>query len=88
MSTEPYTPSLGQMREWHVRADHTGNKSRAEYEAEFDRFIARIKEDARADALFRGAEIGWDAAVGAMRFEDGTKPDFVEVANPYRKKEN
>ena len=88
MSTKPYTPSLEQMREWHVSADHTGNKSRAEYEAEFDRFIDRVRKDARAGALFRGAEIGWDAAVDAMQFEDGTRPDFVEVVNPYKKKES
>ena len=34
-----YTPTTEEMREWHVRADHAGNKSRSEYEAEFDRWL-------------------------------------------------
>ena len=50
--------------------------------------IDGFREDARTGALIRGAEIGWDAAVSAMQFEDGTKPDLVSVVNPYRQKEN
>lgn len=50
--------------------------------------IDGFRKDARAGALIRGAEIGWDAAVSAMQFEDGAKPDFVSVVNPYRQKEN
>ena len=34
-----YTPTTALMREWHVRGDHAGDKSRAEYEAEFDRWL-------------------------------------------------
>ena len=41
-----YTPTTALMREWHVRADHAGNKSRAEYEAEFDRWLAGVKAEA------------------------------------------
>ena len=41
-----FTPTTDLMREWYVLADHTGNKSRAEYEAEFDRWLNTIKADA------------------------------------------
>ena len=41
-----YTPTTALMREWHARADHAGNKSRAEYEAEFDRWLAGVKAEA------------------------------------------
>ncbi len=34
-----YTLTTELMREWHVRADHAGSKSRSEYEAEFDRWL-------------------------------------------------
>ena len=91
MSTEHYTPDENTVKsawsEFLYLQSH-GMKHVDDSGAEFDRFIARIREDARAGALIRGAEIGWDAAVGAMQFKDGTRPDFVEVVNPYKKKEN
>jgi len=30
------------------------------------------------------AAIGWDAAVKAMRYEDGTPVEIVAMTNPYR----
>lgn len=41
-----YTLTTALMREWHVRSDHAGNKSRAEYEAEFDRWLNQVRADA------------------------------------------
>ena len=41
-----YTPTTAEMREWHVRGDWSGNRSRKEYEAEFDRWLNTIKADA------------------------------------------
>ena len=43
-----YTPTTALMREWHVRGDHTGNKSRAEYEAEFDRWLKQHDREVAA----------------------------------------
>lgn len=37
-------------------------------------------------AVFREvAATGWDKAVKAMRYEDGTPVELVTVVNPYRK---
>ena len=95
MSEEPFTPTTRQVRDSYrfnpeddyydpVNAGANAERSgRA-----FDRWLSKVKEDARAGAMIRGAEIGWDAAVDAMQYEDGTKPDFVAVVNPYRQKEN
>ena len=44
--TSEYTPTEADMRERYVRVDRTGKGSRAEYEAEFDRFIAKVKAEA------------------------------------------
>ena len=30
------------------------------------------------------AAIGWDAAVAAMRYEDGTPVEIISMINPYR----
>lgn len=30
------------------------------------------------------AAIGWDAAVAAMRYEDGTPVEIISMTNPYR----
>ena len=38
-------------------------------------------EQSRRDLL----AIGWDAAVAAMVYQDGTKVDVAENSNPYRK---
>lgn len=34
--------------------------------------------------LREAAALGWDAAVAAMRYEDGTPVEIVNVVNPYR----
>lgn len=36
------------------------------------------------DALREAAAIGWDAAVAAMKYEDGTPVEIVSMVNPYR----
>lgn len=95
MSDGPFTPTTDQVRDGY-RLDpmddyHDPVNAGANAERNgraFDRWLARVKEDARAGALIRGAEIGWDAAVNAMRYEDGSALDVVEVVNPYRQKEN
>ena len=43
-----YTPTTEEMREWHVRGDHAGNKSRSEYEAEFDRWLEQHDREVAA----------------------------------------
>lgn len=48
---QPRTPTTDLMRRWHVLADHSGNKSTEEYEAEFDRWLATVE----AAAERRGA---------------------------------
>lgn len=40
----------------------------------------------RAD-LREAAAIGWDAAVAAMRYEDGSPVEIAESLNPYRTEE-
>jgi hypothetical protein len=35
-------------------------------------------------AQLEGAAIGWDAAVAAMSYEDGTPVEVVSMVNPYR----
>jgi hypothetical protein len=35
-------------------------------------------------ALREAAAIGWDAAVAALVYEDGTPVEVVHVKNPYR----
>lgn len=86
-----YTPDERRMKLIYI-ADAEGPRDddEAAIEAgdEFDRFISRVRDDARSGALIRGAEIGWDAAVNAMQYEDGTRPELVEVVNPYRHKED
>lgn len=34
--------------------------------------------------LREAAAIGWDAAVAAMKYEDGTPVEIVSMVNPYR----
>ena len=51
MISQPHTPTTDLMRQWHVLADHSGNKSTEEYEAEFDRWLATVE----AAAEQRGA---------------------------------
>lgn len=95
MSNEPFTPTDTQVRDGYrfdpmddyYDPENAGANARRNGRA-FDRWLARVKKEASAGALIRGAEIGWDAAVNAMQFEDGAKPDLVEVVNPYRQKEN
>jgi hypothetical protein len=41
----------------------------------------RKRDAGRAHA---GACVGWDAAVNAMRYEDGTTVEIVAMTNPYR----
>ena len=53
-----YTPTTALMREWHARADHAGNKSRAEYEAEFDRWLEAHDREVAVGAL-RDHREGW-----------------------------
>lgn len=36
-------------------------------------------------SIIKGAEYGWDAAVNALRFEDGSLPSIVVDNNPYRR---
>ena len=43
-----YTLTTALMREWHVRADHAGNKSRSEYESEFDRWLEQHDREVAA----------------------------------------
>ena len=51
-----YTPTTALMREWHVRGDHAGNKSRSEYEAEFDRWLEQHDREVAAKALHLAAD--------------------------------
>lgn len=37
----------------------------------------------RMRLLQEGARIGFDAAVRSMVYSDGTRPEFIEVINPY-----
>ena len=55
-----YTPTTALMREWHVRGDHAGNKSRAEYEAEFDRWLEAHDREVAAKALIDFADAHLD----------------------------
>ena len=73
-----YTLTTELMREWHVRADHAGNKSRAQYEAEFDRWLEAHDREV--------AERAWDKATGSIRYEDGSAVEIISVTNPYRRK--
>lgn len=50
MSTDPYTPDRGTVRYRYVDGDHSGGNR--DPQAEFDRFIAKV----RADALREAAE--------------------------------
>ena len=36
------------------------------------------------NAAREAAAIGWDAAVAAMRYEDGTPVEIASMVNPYR----
>lgn len=36
------------------------------------------------EAFREAAAIGWDAAVSALRYEDGTPVEVVAMVNPYR----
>ena len=71
-----YTPTTEEMREWHVRHDWCGSQSRAQYEAEFDRWLKAHDREVAAKA--------WDQAVGSIRYEDGSEVEIVYVTNPYR----
>ena len=63
-----YTPTTALMREWYVRGDHAGDKSRSVYEAEFDRWLAEVRADERekiAQAI--------DAAAYTLTSQDAAK---------------
>ena len=71
---------------WEARCD--GYKEDAEHIAAFDpptvlALIARLRE-AEANCHRACAAIGWDAAVAAMRYEDGTPVEIISMTNPYR----
>lgn len=51
--------------------------------AEIAALIARLRE-AEANCHRACAAIGWDAAVAAMRYEDGTPVEIISMTNPYR----
>lgn len=38
----------------------------------------------REKVLREAAAMGWDAAVAAMKYEDGTPVEIVAMVNPYR----
>lgn len=38
----------------------------------------------RAGAIQQAAAVGWDAAVTAMKYEDGTPVELAANVNPYR----
>jgi hypothetical protein len=42
-------------------------------------------EKLRDVAITQAAAVGWDAAVAAMRYEDGTPVELALNHNPYRK---
>ena len=63
--TDQYTPTTDLMRQWHVLADHSGNKSTEEYEAEFDRWLATVE----AAAEQRGAERAFKESANEVRRE-------------------
>ena len=71
-----HVPTTALMREWHVRGDHAGDKSRSEYEAEFDRWLEQHDREV--------AERAWDKAVESIRYEDGSPVEIISVTNPYR----
>lgn len=76
---------------WHCcsfRDDPTVEDNDAEHIAAFDpptvlALIARLRE-AEANCHRACAAIGWDAAVAAMRYEDGTPVEIISMTNPYR----
>ena len=46
-----YTPTTGAMRERYVRHDWCGSQSRAQYEAEFDRWLEAHDREVAAKSL-------------------------------------
>lgn len=61
----------------------------ARYHEAFIKANQRISEleemMSQATTNLRGAAaVGWDAAVAAMRYEDGTPLEIVSMVNPYR----
>jgi len=52
-----YTPTTEQMREWHVRADHLGVYSRKQYEAQFDRWLNKVRAEAWQDGYLAGGAV-------------------------------
>lgn len=41
-------------------------------------------ERTNGGAYFCDCSCGWDAAVAAMRYEDGTPVEIISMTNPYR----
>lgn len=69
-----FTPTTEQVRQAYGVAHELTGASMDE--REFDRWLAQHDREVAAEA--------WDAAVKAMRYEDGTPVELVSVVNPYR----
>lgn len=55
-----YTPTTDSMREYYVRHDWCGSQSRAQYEAEFDRWLEQHEREVAAKALIDFADAHLD----------------------------
>lgn len=49
-----------------------------------EREIRQMLADAKSAAITEAAAVGWDAAVAAMTYEDGTPVELAKNINPYR----
>ena len=82
MTDQQYTPTTDLMRQWHVLADHSGNKSTEEYEAEFDRWLSTVEAAAEQRGAARGKIEGLREAATIIRdskFANSVKPPSKKV---------
>lgn len=75
MSTEPYTPDRGTVRYRYVDGDYSGGNR--DPHAEFDRFLAAIKADARRSLI---QELLADAELEASIGRQGNDDERVKTA--------
>lgn len=69
-----------------LRTDFTGSgRCHSPLPATIQRGAGGMNE---AQKLREAAAIGWDAAVEAMRYEDGEPVEIVSMTNPYRQAPN
>lgn len=82
MSEQPYTPDTETVREQYTREQppHIGTVSSKS--AEFERWLDRIKADARREGQADAWDEGWNNRAGYDATPDADEP---ESCNPYRK---